>query len=184
MSKYRDANAAMSSTELPLELVLQIMCDCQDIASVVRLAATNRTMQAAWCSNTTFVVCAVFGMKDEEFQATLRLADTEASIVKQEDQAGGLGALLRTFYKFTNIDAFVPKQEQDTGPSANESDLNATVRRRLIWFQRSVDAMTALAEQMFKRHAGAAPRPTPAEYPYEAYISDYRQSYIKIRQLG
>jgi hypothetical protein len=178
----------MSSTELPVELILQIMCDCQDIASVIRLAATNRTMQAAWYSNTTFVVCAVFGVKDEELRATLRLADMDASIVKQEDQAGGLRDHLRAFLRFANTKTSVLKRNRDTGQGAIESDLNATVRRRLIWFQRSAEAVTALTDVMNAEPNGDASHfmrsAVDSPWPDQTNSADYWQSYIKIRQLA
>lgn len=190
----------MSFTQLPVELMLQIMCNRQDIAIIIRLAATNHKMQALWHDNTTSIVCAVFGMTQADFEVTLKLAAIEASVLQADREK--VAAYLRQININTSaakpsaLDASVERatiealRAKDAATNVNDSDVNSTVRRLLVWFQRSADAVMALRNKVDEARTmdESDPKTLLARQMRHAAatrtVSDYWQSYTVIRQFA
>ena len=107
---------AMSLTLLPVELVSQVMCQCSDIATIVRLSSTCRKMQAVLRDNAKSIVATVLMNPSQvEFKAMLALARIEASIAKPGNEA-----------------------------TTDQSDINATVYSQLFYIHRFADIMARL----------------------------------------
>jgi hypothetical protein len=69
-----------SLTNLPAELLAQIMCECApDIKTVLRLSSMNRWARQVWNDNTVIVACAVFSFTRVELIAFMGLAKIEES---------------------------------------------------------------------------------------------------------
>jgi hypothetical protein len=75
----------MSFTDLPVELIHQIMCACEDIVCLVNVAATCRKTHAILRDNTKSIIGEVLAISQTDCQATLDLAEIEASIAELAD---------------------------------------------------------------------------------------------------
>lgn len=75
----------MSTTALPVELIAQIMCDCPDVVSVVRLSATCRKTHAVLRDNTKSIIRAVLAISPADLQVLLLLTALEFSMAEEED---------------------------------------------------------------------------------------------------
>lgn len=64
-------------SDLPTEILIQIMCECEDIATTLHLASTCIRMQEMWQSNAKHVTCAVFTFTYSEMVEYLVLAELE-----------------------------------------------------------------------------------------------------------
>jgi hypothetical protein len=100
--------------DLPAEVLVQIMRECPDIKSILRLSATCRVAQAVWHHSTILIICAIFELTRPELMGFLKLAKLEAST-----------SALR----------------QRRNVSAQEPDLHAAVRHCVPWIERSAFAI-------------------------------------------
>lgn len=72
-----------SLPDLPAELMVQIMCQCPDIKTILRLSATCRQAQQTWRDNVAYIVSAIFSFTSEDLDEVLDLAKLEASVSAQ-----------------------------------------------------------------------------------------------------
>lgn len=109
----------MFFTALPVELILQIMCNCRDLPSVVKLSATCRKIQAVLRHNTKLIVREVLAISPADFQVLLLLTGLELSVAEGADYDGG----------------------------ANQDETDATVYSQLFYIHRSATVMAKLKER-------------------------------------
>jgi hypothetical protein len=72
-------------TDLPPEVILQIMCESWYIRHVLRLSATCSLTQHIWRDHAPVITCAVFSFSRADFLELLQCARLEAS--SSSDQA-------------------------------------------------------------------------------------------------
>lgn len=63
--------------DLPVELLVQIMCDCDDIKSVVKLSSVCKPAHQVWSGNAIQVAYAVFMFTKSELEDFLALSKIE-----------------------------------------------------------------------------------------------------------
>jgi hypothetical protein len=66
-------------TDLPVELLAQVMCDCDNIKSVVQLSSTFKSVRQVWHDNTLKITLAVMSFTKSELIDFLALSKIEAS---------------------------------------------------------------------------------------------------------
>lgn len=148
-----------SIPDLPSELTVQIMCQCQDIKTVLRLSATCRSAYQSWCGNAAYIVSAACSFTHENLDDALSFARLEASTSEM--------ACLTTI---------------------DQNDRNSTVRCYLPSINRTAFASSVL-ELKYKvqldeqRQRGAFPGRKSLNDFIDA-LPDYCESFLIIRRLA
>jgi hypothetical protein len=105
--------------DLPVELLTQIMCECDDIKSVLKLSATCQQAQQVWYGNTLRITCTIFQFTISELVEFLALSKIEASTPPEEQ------VLLQT-------------------PLEQSVHLDHDIRRYLPWLERVASALQVI----------------------------------------
>jgi hypothetical protein len=71
-------------TDLPTELLVHIMRECDNIRSVLKLSSTCQLAHQVWCSNTREIAYAVFIFTRSELEDFLALFKLEASAQQEQ----------------------------------------------------------------------------------------------------
>ncbi|KAF1825021.1 uncharacterized protein K489DRAFT_407732 [Dissoconium aciculare CBS 342.82] len=166
----------MLLVELPVELLIEIMYHFEEIASALKLSATNRMMRAIWHENTTSVVQSMFEIRPEDVEVTLELCEIEEASIAAAAAAKQEGI----------VDGLMTDADDD-----DDQDQNARVRRTLFRLQRSADAVARLKKEVKEVwdhgfidgvvHVDAT---WNEEICYPVTNSDYWQAYTRILRLA
>jgi hypothetical protein len=116
--------------DLPAEVLTQVMCECEDIMTVLRMSSTCHKLREIWLDNISSIVRAVFEFTRWELLEYLKLA-----IVEEPSSP--------------------PQPYQSL---ANLDEIAFAVRHHLAWLERSAFAISALRKKWAEQTEDRASR--------------------------
>ncbi|KAF1818439.1 uncharacterized protein K489DRAFT_384863 [Dissoconium aciculare CBS 342.82] len=94
---------------LPAELIVQIMCECPDIRSLLHVASTCRSMQQVWLDNTAIIACSVLSFTMSELLEYVEIFGLQTDAMPQQScqiQSRDLNPEIRTHLSFIERSAY------------------------------------------------------------------------------